>query len=57
MHLDIKNEKIWIRCNTTEVDIGEELIKLGVNKQDIVMVSILSICDSLQNMLLDKLLK
>lgn len=29
MHLDIKNEKIWIQENTTEVDIASELIVQG----------------------------
>jgi XisI protein len=37
MHLDIKNEKIWIQQNTTEVDIATELIEMGVPKQDIVI--------------------
>ncbi len=37
MHLDIKNEKIWIQENTTEVDIARELIEMGVPKQDIVI--------------------
>jgi len=37
MHLDIKNNKIWIQQNTTEVDIALELIEMGVPKQDIVI--------------------
>jgi hypothetical protein len=37
MHLDIKNEKIWIQQNTTEVDIAMELIEMGVPKQDIII--------------------
>jgi hypothetical protein len=37
MHLDIKNEKIWIQENTTEVDIALELIEMGVPKHDIVI--------------------
>ena len=37
MHLDIKNEKIWIQQNTTEVDIALELMSMGVPKQDIVI--------------------
>ena len=37
MHLDIKDEKIWIQLNATEVDIAEELVKMGVPKQDIVI--------------------
>jgi hypothetical protein len=37
MHLDIKNEKIYIQENTTEVDIANELIEVGVPKSDIVI--------------------
>ncbi len=37
MHLDIKNEKIWIQENITEVDIATELIEMGVPKSDIVI--------------------
>lgn len=37
MHIDIKNEKIWIQWNGTEVDIADELVQMGVLKQDIVI--------------------
>lgn len=37
MHLDIKNERIWIQQNTTQVDIATELVEMGVPKQDIVI--------------------
>ncbi len=37
IHLDIKDEKIWIQCNSTDIDIAEELVNLGVEKQDIVL--------------------
>jgi hypothetical protein len=37
MHLDIKNGKIWIQENTTEVDIAAELMEMGIPKQDIVL--------------------
>ncbi len=37
MHLDIKNEKICIQENTTEVDIASELIEMGVPKSDIII--------------------
>ena len=37
IHLDIKDGKIWIQCNSTDIDIAQELIELGVNKQDIVL--------------------
>ncbi len=37
MHLDIKNNKIWIQENTTEVDLVIELMEMGVPKQDIII--------------------
>jgi hypothetical protein len=37
LHLDIKDGKIWIQWNSTDVDIGQELVDLGVDKQDIVL--------------------
>ncbi|NJL61076.1 MAG: XisI protein [Methylacidiphilales bacterium] len=37
MHFDIKDEKIWIQQNTTEVDLANELVEMGVPKSDIVI--------------------
>lgn len=37
MHLDIRNEKIWIQRNTTDIRIAEDLVTLGVSKEDIVL--------------------
>lgn len=37
IHLDIKNEKIWIQINNTELDIAEKLVTMGVPKEDIVI--------------------
>ena len=37
MHFNIKGGKIWIEENTTEADIAEELVEMGVPKQDIVI--------------------
>jgi hypothetical protein len=37
LHLDIKNEKIWIQHDGTEVGIANELSDRGVPKQDIVL--------------------
>jgi hypothetical protein len=37
IHIDIKNEKIWIQWNGTEIDIAEELVAKGVPKEDIVL--------------------
>ncbi len=37
LHLDIKNGKIWIQHDGTEVGIANELVELGVPKSDIVL--------------------
>lgn len=37
IHLDIKNGKIWIQINNTELDVGQDLVELGVPKGDIVI--------------------
>jgi hypothetical protein len=37
IHLDIKNGKIWLQYNGTEIDIAEELVDLGVPRNDIVL--------------------
>lgn len=37
LHLDIKEQKIWIQHNGTELDIAQELVKLGIPKQQIVV--------------------
>ena len=37
LHLDIKDDKIWIQWNGTEDNIADELIEMGVSKQDIVI--------------------
>jgi hypothetical protein len=37
MHLDIKNEKIWIQQNTTEVDLARKLVEMEIPKHDIVI--------------------
>jgi hypothetical protein len=37
IHLDIRNDKIWIQWNGTEEDIAAELVKNGVAKEDIVL--------------------
>jgi XisI protein len=36
-HLDIKNGKIWVQHDGTEIGIADELVKLGVPKEDIVL--------------------
>jgi hypothetical protein len=37
LHLDIRNEKIWIQHDGTEGGIALELVERGVPKQDIVL--------------------
>ena len=37
LHLDLKNNKIWIQYDGTEIGIANELVKLGVPKEDIVL--------------------
>lgn len=37
VHIDIKDEKIWIQRNNTEWDLAELLIKKGVKKEDIIL--------------------
>jgi XisI protein len=37
IHVDIKDGKIWIQHNLTELDIAEELLERGVPREDIVL--------------------
>ena len=37
MHFDIKDDKIWIQQNTTELDVAQALVDMGVPKDDIVL--------------------
>ncbi len=37
LHIDIKNGKIWIQHDGTERGIANDLVELGVPKQDIVL--------------------
>ncbi len=37
IHIDIKNDKVWIQRNMTEVDLGQALVELGVPKEDIIL--------------------
>lgn len=37
LHLDIKDDKIWIQRNMTDIYIADELIKMGIPKSDIVL--------------------
>ncbi|MDZ8108590.1 MAG: XisI protein [Nostoc sp. DedQUE12a] len=37
LHLDIKDGKIWVQHDGTEVGIATQLLELGVPKEDIVL--------------------
>lgn len=37
IHLDIKDGKIWIQRNMTERDLAQELVEMGIPKDDIVL--------------------
>ena len=37
LHLDVKNGKIWIQHDGTEIGIANQLTELGVPKEDIVL--------------------
>lgn len=36
-HIDIKHGKVWIQYNGTDRHIAEELVELGIPKEDIVL--------------------
>jgi hypothetical protein len=37
MHIDIIRDKIWIQHNGTDVRIGEEMVRQGVDRKDIIL--------------------
>lgn len=37
VHIDIKNQKIWIQHNATEIDFAQKLVEKGVPKENIVL--------------------
>jgi hypothetical protein len=37
LHFDLRNGKIWVQQNDTEIEIGDELIARGVSPKDIVL--------------------
>lgn len=37
LHLDIKQGKIWVEQNMTEMRIGQKLVEQGVLKEDIIL--------------------
>ncbi len=37
IHIDIKDEKIWIQSDGTEIGVANELVEAGVPQKDIVL--------------------
>lgn len=37
LHFDIKDGKIWLQQNTTDIDVGQELQDMGIAKEDIIL--------------------
>lgn len=37
IHIDIKNDKVWIQRNATDLLIAEKLVERGIPKEDIVL--------------------
>jgi len=37
IHIDIKNGKVWIQRNSTDIDVAHELVEKGIPKSDIVL--------------------
>lgn len=37
LHIDIQNQKIWIQHDGTEIGMANELVDMGVPKEDIVL--------------------
>lgn len=37
IHIDIKDDKVWIQQDGTEVGVANELVEMGIPKQDIVL--------------------
>ncbi len=37
VHIDIKDGKIWVQYDGTEIGFADELVRLGVARQDIVL--------------------
>jgi hypothetical protein len=36
IHLELRDNMIWLRCDNTDLEIGQELINEGVDKKDII---------------------
>jgi hypothetical protein len=37
LHFDIKDGKVWLQHNATDIDIGQELVDMGIEREDIIL--------------------
>jgi hypothetical protein len=37
LHFDIKDGKIWLQHNATDIDVGQELVEMGIAREYIVL--------------------
>jgi hypothetical protein len=37
MHFDIRDGKVWIQWNSTDRDVAQELVEMGIPKEDLVI--------------------
>ncbi|NEO84046.1 MAG: XisI protein [Spirulina sp. SIO3F2] len=37
LHFDIRDAQVWLQQNTTDSDVGQELVEMGIPKEDIVL--------------------
>lgn len=37
VHIDVRDGKVWIQHNATEEEIADDLISLGIDRQEIVL--------------------
>lgn len=51
IHIDIKDNKIWLQQNLTDQLVAEDLVALGIPKDHIVLGFSLRTCANIQNLL------
>ncbi len=50
LHFDSKDGKVWLQQNTTDIDLGKELLEFGIPNEDIMMGLILLTKDPIRAM-------
>ncbi|MBC8230114.1 XisI protein [bacterium] len=41
IHIDIKDSKVWLQKNSTDLEVAEELVEAGIPREQIVLGSVL----------------